>query len=197
MPPRHAYWTIIVDDLPTAFRAAQREELLPTFERLRQKHPSAALRWFARGRLWDSPEAARQRPAPREREQRGRDWRPGGTHRDPRERFREERQGRWRAVREQARLRRSEAVGRRESTGPPKPSFAGGPRRPKPHEDQPDVPAAPPPAPPPGPDRPPRPGHEPLPVPSPNEEVVIPREPPERGGRRRPSKSSSKPPRRR
>src|SRR5918995_1450569 len=65
MPPRHAYWTIIVDDRPTAFRAAQRDELLPTFERLRRKHPSAALRWFARGRLWDSPDAARQRPAPK------------------------------------------------------------------------------------------------------------------------------------
>ena len=38
MPPRHAYWTILVDDLPTAFRAAEREDLLPTFERLRKKH---------------------------------------------------------------------------------------------------------------------------------------------------------------
>src|SRR5687767_7917255 len=31
MPPRHAYWTIIVDDQPTSFRAHDVEELLPTF----------------------------------------------------------------------------------------------------------------------------------------------------------------------
>ena len=30
MPPRYAYWTIIAGGLPTAFRAAEREELLPT-----------------------------------------------------------------------------------------------------------------------------------------------------------------------
>ena len=58
MPPRYTYWTILVDDLPTAFRSARREELRPTFERLRAKHPNAVMRWFARGRLWNSPEEA-------------------------------------------------------------------------------------------------------------------------------------------
>src|SRR6266550_2153979 len=61
MPPRYAYWTIIAGGLPTAFRAAEREELLPTFQRIREKHPDAQMKWFARGKLWESPEAARVR----------------------------------------------------------------------------------------------------------------------------------------
>ena len=124
MPPRYAYWTIIAGGLPTAFRAAQREELLPTFQRIREKHPDAEMKWFARGKLWDSPEAARPprnesrgrvpygsqgrspdshgnrdatrdargAPSPhrggdRTGDKRGRDWRPGGEHRDPRQKF--------------------------------------------------------------------------------------------------------------
>ena len=63
MPPRHAYWTILIGESPTAFRAREREELLPTFERLRAKQPDAVLKWFERGRLWASPEEARG-PAP-------------------------------------------------------------------------------------------------------------------------------------
>jgi hypothetical protein len=188
VPPRHAYWTIIVDDLPTAFRAVSREELLPTFERLRQKHPTAVLRWFARGRVWESPEAARQRPPAKRSEHRGRDWRPGGEHRDPRDRFREERQARWRAVRARARVGRSGGAGRREAAASaPKTTHAPVPQ-PKPHQDRPV-----PPGPPPGPDRPPRPGQEPPPVPSPTEEIVIPRDPPERGRGRRPAKPRPKP----
>jgi hypothetical protein len=85
MPPRYAYWTILAGGLPTAFRAADRDELLPTFQRLREKHPDAEMKWFARGKLWDSPEAARPRNQHAPREQRGRDWRPGGEHRDPRQ----------------------------------------------------------------------------------------------------------------
>jgi hypothetical protein len=49
------------------------------------------MQWFSRGKLWESPEAAREalireRTAERPRE-RGRDWRPGGEHKDPRDRF--------------------------------------------------------------------------------------------------------------
>jgi hypothetical protein len=55
MPPRFAYWTILLDGQPTAFRAAEREELVPTLRQLQSRHPDAILRWFARGRLWDSP----------------------------------------------------------------------------------------------------------------------------------------------
>jgi hypothetical protein len=86
VPPRFTYWTILAGGLPTAFRAAERDELLPTFERLRHKHPDAEMKWFARGRLWSSPEEARDEQE-RTRAARGRDWRPGGEHRDPRQRF--------------------------------------------------------------------------------------------------------------
>lgn len=99
MPPRYSYWTIIAGGLPTAFRAADREELLPTFTRIRHKHPDAQLKWFARGKLWDSPDSARldteerrrAKPSQDSRGQgaRGRDWRPGGDHRDPRQKFKD------------------------------------------------------------------------------------------------------------
>lgn len=86
MPPRFAYWTILAGGLPTAFRAADREDLLPTFRRIQEKHPDAEMKWFARGRLWDSPDAARANAAAgRSREQRDRSWRPGGDHRDHRD----------------------------------------------------------------------------------------------------------------
>jgi hypothetical protein len=102
MPPRHAYWTILIDNAPTAFRAHDRADLLPTFERLKQKQPEVTMKYFARGRLWESPEEARrqlERPDPSHA--RGRDWRPGGTHRDPRDRFRPKKgrprfRGEWR-----------------------------------------------------------------------------------------------------
>src|SRR5688572_33231500 len=60
MPPRYVYWTILAGGLPTAFRAAERDELLPTFKRILEKHPDAEMKYFARGKLWDSPEAARE-----------------------------------------------------------------------------------------------------------------------------------------
>ena len=37
MPPRYAYWTILVDDEPTAFRSGSQEDLMPTFKRLQQR----------------------------------------------------------------------------------------------------------------------------------------------------------------
>src|SRR4051812_46622904 len=89
MPPRYAYWTILIDQKPTAFRAREREELLPTFHQLRRKNTDVVMKWFARGRLWESAEAAEaalRAPKP-PREKRGHDWRPGGEHRDPRDRF--------------------------------------------------------------------------------------------------------------
>src|SRR5262245_46136765 len=58
MPPRFAYWTILVDDRPTAFRAAEKEELLPTVRQLQRTNKNVALKWHARGRLWESREAA-------------------------------------------------------------------------------------------------------------------------------------------
>ncbi len=124
MPPRHAYWTIIVDDQPTAFRAHDAEELEPTLNRLKEKHPSAVMRWFERGKLWESRDAARaegfgrgerrwegprpDRPqspardaAPESRrhgeEEKPRDqkWRPGGEHRDPRQKYKDAKKAKW------------------------------------------------------------------------------------------------------
>ena len=93
MPPRYSYWTILAGGLPTAFRTTEREELLPTFRRIRDKHPDAEMKWFARGRLWASPEAA-QDDLQRARERRDRDWRPGGDHRDPRQKYKDAKQER-------------------------------------------------------------------------------------------------------
>jgi hypothetical protein len=100
MPPRYAYWTIIAGGLPTAFRTAERDELLPTFRRIKEKHADAELKYFARGKLWDSPEEAlraaeARRTASGHRHPstaepaRGRNWRPGGEHRDPRQKFKD------------------------------------------------------------------------------------------------------------
>jgi 23S rRNA pseudouridine2605 synthase len=93
----------LIDDKATAFRAREREELQPTFAQLQRKNANVTMRWFARGKLWESREAERDDfqiqkqtlSAPRERrtdrpegtERRGADWRPGGAHKDPRDRF--------------------------------------------------------------------------------------------------------------
>ena len=47
------------------------------------------MKWFARGRVWDTPEQARWAGSHLEgtREKRGREWRPGGKHEDSRARF--------------------------------------------------------------------------------------------------------------
>jgi hypothetical protein len=89
MPPRFAYWTILIDNTPTAFRARDRDELLPTLTQLKRTNERVELKWFAQGRLWESPEAQREswrKPKPAV-ERRDRDWRPGGAHKDPRARF--------------------------------------------------------------------------------------------------------------
>ena len=89
MPPRYTYWTILIDGAATAFRAKEREELLPTLNQLSRKSQNVEIRFFSRGKLWDSPEQAQwageQGGGPRE--SRGREWRPGGNHADPRARF--------------------------------------------------------------------------------------------------------------
>jgi 23S rRNA pseudouridine2605 synthase len=66
---------------------------MPTLRQLQARHPDAVMKWFARGRLWETEEAERAdalarrtRRAPAG-DRRGRDWRPGGEHQDPRDRF--------------------------------------------------------------------------------------------------------------
>jgi len=91
MPPRYAYWTILIDGKATAFRARERDELLPTFNQLARKNDDIVMRYFARGRLWDTPEqaqwASRNMQGANAGVKRGREWRPGGEHKDPRLRF--------------------------------------------------------------------------------------------------------------
>jgi hypothetical protein len=127
MPPRFVYWTIIAGGLPTAFRAAEREELLPTFKRIQEKHPDAVMKYFARGKLWESAEAARQEAdarrarAPRA-DTRGREWRPGGEHRDPRQKFKDAKKKRnldWRKERFERRQAASAEPPREKPHGDP------------------------------------------------------------------------------
>ncbi len=88
MPPRFAYWTILIDNAPTAFRARDAQDLLPTLAQLKRTNENVVMKWYSGGQLWASPEAAREaRRRPPAIEKRGRDWRPGGQHRDPRARF--------------------------------------------------------------------------------------------------------------
>jgi 23S rRNA pseudouridine2605 synthase len=145
MPPRFAYWTIILDGAPTSFRAREQAEILPIFNQLKRKNPAAQLKWFSGGKLWDSPEQAREerqlarvrefraerskevreerareeqalaefrrqhgrpadgrdqrvprgegaafgptRPKPAPRSDRSKAWRPGGDHKDPRDKY--------------------------------------------------------------------------------------------------------------
>ena len=82
MPPRYAYWTILVDDQPTAFRSGSQEDLMPTFKRLKEKNASAKMMWFQNGKLWPSRIDAQE--AMRARGEMGRrgDERQGGGFRD-------------------------------------------------------------------------------------------------------------------
>ncbi len=89
MARHHAFWVILSGAVPTAFRSPRREDLLPTLHQLQRTQQDVALKWFDRGQLWESPEAARLALIERRRESSGRnaDWRPGGAHKDPRARY--------------------------------------------------------------------------------------------------------------
>lgn len=82
-------WVIVDGAVPTSFRARDAEDLLPTLRQLQRTQPAVQLKWFERGRLWASPEAAKAALLERRRSPstRGRDWRPGGEHKDPRARY--------------------------------------------------------------------------------------------------------------
>ncbi len=125
MPPRFAYWTILAGGLPTAFRAADREDLLPTLRTLQETHADAVLRWFARGTLWESPEAS-LRPGGTPR--RGRDWRPGGDHQDPRQSFKDAQREKNQALRKERFRRRQQDATTAESASRPQVPPAGSPK---------------------------------------------------------------------
>lgn len=209
MPPRYAYWTIIAGGLPTAFRAAQKDELQPTFSQIKLKHPDAEMKWFARGRLWDSPETARaanqraHQPSSRpSAPPRGREWRPGGEHRDPRQKFKDAKQARNAAQRKRkferrqrfaddggaGRVSRPHGGGQRRVDRRPFEKWnerRSGPRNQSTNEPRPA---------PPRPDRPNREprrreGDEPTPPPKPSEPITAPPGPPERGRRRPPEQN--------
>jgi hypothetical protein len=133
MPPRFAYWTILIDGKPTAFRAREQDELLPTFGQLKRKNADVVLRWFARGRLWDSPDAERAAArAPKKFEKRAKDWRPGGEHKDPRQHWRDQKKQRNQERRAERHERRSTTSHTRSA-----PAFAkgfGGSRRSSPQK---------------------------------------------------------------
>jgi 23S rRNA pseudouridine2605 synthase len=171
MPPRHAYWTIIVDDQPTAFRAHDPEELLPTLNRLREKNPTAVMKWFERGKLfesrdeardaglgqgerrWEGPRPDRDDEGPRfggrggeprrgdagpegdrgqTRAPRDKNWRPGGEHRDPRQKYKDAKKAKWNRFKDKIRERHEERGPRNPETFTP------------PHGDKFRQPAAPP-----------------------------------------------------
>ncbi len=135
MPPRFSYWTILAGGLPTSFRSAEHDDLLPTLRRLQERHPDAEMKWFQRGKLWTSPkeaESAFQKPA----EPRGRDWRPGGAHRDPREPFKKQKRERNQARRQQ-RFDRKHGGPAQESTDRQRHKPEGRPRADRPQTDRP------------------------------------------------------------
>jgi hypothetical protein len=89
LPKRFSFWVIVAGAQPTAFRARNAEDLLPTLKQLQRTQPSAELKWFERGRFWPSQEAAIADSRLRRQSATGRklDWRPGGTHADPKARY--------------------------------------------------------------------------------------------------------------
>lgn len=93
MPGKHSFWVIVDGHTPTAFRSPRREDLLTVLHQLQRTQPGATLRWYDRGRLWESPAAAREDLLARRRARPARrpEWRPGGTHADPRAKYRKTR----------------------------------------------------------------------------------------------------------
>jgi hypothetical protein len=128
----HGYWVIFAGAVPTSFRARTRDVLLPTLHQLQRTQPDVTLKWFERGRVWSSPLEAKEaalaaRSRPRQ-PKRPRDWRPGGEHRDPRQRFeltRDQKRARFKA-----RSRRGPGPngGRPAPHGRPRPPRKKGPR---------------------------------------------------------------------
>ena len=98
---RLAYWTILIGTEPTSFRAKEPADLVPTLKQLQRQHPEAVMKWFQRGRVWESPvEAAAELQIARRRAPPS-GWRPGGKHKDPRAKFQEAKKAKWAAFRQE------------------------------------------------------------------------------------------------
>jgi len=110
---QHAFWIIVDGTTPTSFRSRQREDLLPTLTQLKRTQPQVSLMWFERGRLWPSPTEAREALGVQRKTRpgRGRDWRPGGEHVDPRAKYMK--------TRDEKRARFKSRLGRDRSEAPP------------------------------------------------------------------------------
>lgn len=113
MPPRFSYWTILIDGQATAFRAHKREDLYPTLVQIRRTNPKVELKWFAGGKIWESPEARdtalrelRARPRASVSPPRNSEWRPGGQHKDPRARFKQTREQKRRTFARRQRMKK-------------------------------------------------------------------------------------------
>lgn len=132
MPPSHSFWVILIGKTPTSFRGKAREDLVPTLRQLQRTQTDVTLRWFERGKIWESPEAAIGAAKLAEttaREKRPREWRPGGEHRDPKARFE--------LTRDQKR-----AKFKRDRPGPDRPDSERGPRG-RGHDERPQSPFGP------------------------------------------------------
>ena len=90
MAKRFTCWVIVTGSQATAFRARNPEDLIPTLKQLQRTQPDSVMKWFERGKLWNSPEDA-MADLRAERDQkppsRGEGWRPGGEHKDPRAQY--------------------------------------------------------------------------------------------------------------
>jgi hypothetical protein len=104
---RFLYWTILIGDEPTSFRAAEAAELKPTLVQLQRTNPEARLVWFERGRIWGSPaEAHAARLGDRATaKSRPSTWRPGGKHVDPRQKYKDAKKAKWTRFKEGIRAR--------------------------------------------------------------------------------------------
>jgi hypothetical protein len=87
MAAKFSCWVIVSGAHATAFRSRYAEDLQPTLKQLQRTDPEATVKWFERGRLWESPEAAKEAPVRAYGRSRGKDWRPGGAHVDPRAKY--------------------------------------------------------------------------------------------------------------
>jgi hypothetical protein len=136
MPPPHSFWVILIGKTPTSFRGKGREDLVPTLRQLQRTQSDVTLRWFERGKMWESPEAAigaARLAATAAREKRTKEWRPGGEHRDPKARFELTRdQKRAKFKRDQSAPDRGERERPpRDARGDDRPQSPFGPREPR------------------------------------------------------------------